>query len=192
MSKLDKFYDIPIDGCDYQANRLGQIRKRPNKRNSFKPKVLKTWDNNAGYQMVALSYNNKIHRVTVHKLIALTFCKKPKSDKYVTVNHIDGNKQNNRADNLEWVTHSENIRKALELGLMDNGTPERRAAISKANSKDVYCYKNGKFYAYYKSTKAAAKDLGYTINSIQTFIQKDKTSDRGYRFSRRPLFINSH
>jgi hypothetical protein len=54
--------------------------------------------------------------VAVHRLIALVFC--PKQDGKNVVNHKDGNKINNVASNLEWVTQQENIQHAIDTGLV--------------------------------------------------------------------------
>lgn len=55
--------------------------------------------------------------VYIHRLVAEAFCENPRGCK--EVNHKDGNKQNNNADNLEWCTRSENNRHAFQTGLRD-------------------------------------------------------------------------
>lgn len=57
----------------------------------------------------------------VHRIVATYFCDNPEHKP--EVNHIDGNKSNNRASNLEWVTRSENERHAYRTGL---AKPTRR------------------------------------------------------------------
>nr|DAP31406.1 MAG TPA: homing endonuclease [Caudoviricetes sp.] len=70
--------------------------------------------NNIGYKRVTL-YSPIKKRFFIHRLVAYHFC-----DGYnegLVVNHKDGNKQNNNADNLEWITHPENDLHAFKLKL---------------------------------------------------------------------------
>lgn len=69
-----------------------------------------------GYSVVNLSKNGKIKMLKVHRLVAYAFVD-GKSDERNQINHIDGNKQNNTAENLEWVTSRENIAHAFATGL---------------------------------------------------------------------------
>jgi hypothetical protein len=68
-----------------------------------------------GYRVVRLYKNQVETKYTTHRLVAKVFIDNP--DKKHYVNHIDGNKTNNRADNLEWVTASENGLHAYAIGL---------------------------------------------------------------------------
>lgn len=82
----------------------------------------KTYLNQCGYKFI--SYNN--HIVYVHRLVAAAFIENPGNRP--AVNHIDGNKENNDASNLEWVTFQENTIHAYNTGLiqpMKNGSPCR-------------------------------------------------------------------
>lgn len=68
------------------------------------------------YLYVQLSHKGKGTHKAVHRLVAECFVDNPESKPIV--NHIDGNKHNNAADNLEWCTQSENLKHAVSLGLI--------------------------------------------------------------------------
>ena len=67
---------------------------------------------NSGYRRVTIACETGPRKLLVHRLVAFAFRGGPSSPLLV-VNHIDGNRTNNAAHNLEYVTHSENIRHAL-------------------------------------------------------------------------------
>ena len=68
----------------------------------------------SGYTRVNLSRDNKATTLYVHRLVAAAFC--PGYSPELDVNHKDGDNTNNRADNLEWITHSDNMKHAWRLG----------------------------------------------------------------------------
>lgn len=68
-----------------------------------------------GYIYVQLWNNSNYKNIRLHRLVAENFIPNPENK--CQINHIDGNKQNNRIDNLEWCTASENIIHAYKTGL---------------------------------------------------------------------------
>ena len=107
----------------YQVSNLGHLRclerivhsKRWDRRESAKllnPPVLKN-----GYKLASLCRNGKSKRVLLHRLVAKAFL--PNPNNLLQINHIDGNKQNNNVNNLEWVTAQENIIHAYNNNLMN-------------------------------------------------------------------------
>lgn len=110
----------------YEVSNLGRVRSLP--RYTTKGKVLKEYVNpHNGYCYVSLSKHNDRKPKRIHCLVMSAFCpviKKPGYDKNFTIDHKDGNKTNNRLDNLEWCTQSENQIRAYELGI--NGKSTRK------------------------------------------------------------------
>lgn len=74
-----------------------------------------------GYMQVQLSKNEMRFKKYVHRLVALAFLGDPCAP--LEVNHIDGDKQNNNAKNLEWVSHKENVEHAVEKRLTRKAAP---------------------------------------------------------------------
>jgi DNA-binding CsgD family transcriptional regulator len=94
--------------------------------------------NRNGYQNVKLCFNLKSKMFYLHKLVAETFLGE-RLDGF-EVNHKDGNKVNNVVDNLEYVTHKENVLHSTELGLrLYNG----RRPLTNKERQDVLEYKQG-------------------------------------------------
>lgn len=92
--------DIPGYEGKYWASNLGRIKN--------KDKVMKQNKHFEGYFIITLYKEGKRHTHKVHRLVALSFienpCKKP------DINHINGKRNDNRVENLEWVTNLENQR----------------------------------------------------------------------------------
>lgn len=92
--------------------------------NKYNNTKVKTRISKDGYVYVGLYYNKKSHIKTVHRLVAKAFIPKDNNNN-LEVNHIDGNKLNNNINNLEWITHKENIKHAWENKLFE---PVREAS----------------------------------------------------------------
>lgn len=81
----------------------------------IKERELAVHKNTSGYDRVGMVIDGERRDYFVHRVIAELFCDKP--DGCNIVDHIDGNKQNNTAENLEWVTSGENNKRAYAKGL---------------------------------------------------------------------------
>lgn len=76
-------------------------------------------NNLTGYKFVQLYKNKKMFNRVIHRLVAEAFIDNP--NKYLVVNHKDGNKHNNTIENLEWCTNAYNHKHATETGLKVKG-----------------------------------------------------------------------
>lgn len=128
----EEWKDIEGFRYHYQVNRLGDVRKIFN----GKTTLLKGGCFSNGYEFVALTktpWHSENH--SRHRLVAEAFI--PNPENLPCVNHIDGNKQNNCVENLEWVTQSENLKHALKIGLVKNQCKICRKVIVKRDEKIV-------------------------------------------------------
>lgn len=99
----------------YSVSNLGRVkRERPGK-GTYAGRMLGQNADTYGYPSVSLTRNSVLYRVNVHLLVSRAFIG-PKPDGY-EVNHMDGNKWNTRASNLEYRTHQENMDHASAIGL---------------------------------------------------------------------------
>lgn len=114
-----------------------------------------------GYYIVSLTSEGITKPKRVHRLVALTFLLDSHSETHDTVNHKDGNKQNNNVSNLEWCTVSENNLHARDTGLNTSFT--RRV---------LQLDDNGKILNVYESETIAAEKIGIGKNSISSVCRK--------------------
>lgn len=77
--------------------------------------LLKKNVHGTGYLRTIIFKNQKPKNFLIHRLVAQAFI--PNLDNKPCINHIDGNKQNNCIENLEWCTHSENSKHNYKIGL---------------------------------------------------------------------------
>lgn len=82
-----------------------------------------------GYKEIVLTdEDGKPHYRLLHRLVAEAFCEQREGAN--EVNHINGDKLDNRAENLEWVTHGENLEHAFDTGLMPNNAVPRKVVAT--------------------------------------------------------------
>lgn len=114
MSVRENWRPVP-SAPRYYASSLGRVM-------NSKKKILTPFMDSSGYPIV--SFWKVCGRVRVHNIIAETFLgKKPFGSQ---VNHKNGNKCDNRPENLEYISQADNLRHAFRTGLMKNSGRRRK------------------------------------------------------------------
>lgn len=114
--------------CNYAVSRDGRVARITPARGARVGRILRSHKNIGGYPTVVLYCNNLDRPTMVHILVAEEYLG-PRPDGY-QINHIDGDKSNNCADNLEYVTRSENQKHAYANGLNHTKKAPRRLSDS--------------------------------------------------------------
>lgn len=103
----------PINGFPYSISNLGRVKKHFS---TGRTKLKTASINGAGYYLVALYRNAERSNFNIHRLIAESFVPNPENKP--CVNHKNGVKTDNRIDNLEWCSFSDNTQHGMRTGLM--------------------------------------------------------------------------
>jgi hypothetical protein len=137
----------------YEVSNYGDVRRvaRYGRRWVHPCKPKRTRD---GYLETTLVKNSKAKSIRTHRLVAMVFCENPHGKP--EVNHIDGNKHNNCADNLEWVTSSENQKHAYRTGL------QRVCGGAISNRKKIRCLELGIDADSLTDMQRTLRDMGLT------------------------------
>jgi hypothetical protein len=153
----------------YEVSDLGRVRSL--KRATTSGKVLKGVPDKDGYIYVSLSKNNIKRRYSVHRLVAAAFIQNDNPQKTV-INHRNEDKQDNRAENLEWCT--------VKYNTNYRNMPKRRAEWSRKPIKAI----KGNEILHFGSVIDAANFLNAShgnISSCLTHRYGNKTV-KGYTF----------
>lgn len=171
---MEEWKDIPEYEGIYQASTSGKIRTALNKTTYTNLHGLRRWkqrtlkhrgDNyQTGYR-VSLWKDGKCKDWLVARLIAMTFIRMPVDKE--TVNHIDGNRFNNRIENLEWLSLADNIKAGFETGLY----PQKEICLVNRKTHSA---------SFFRSESQASKFLGRNNGYISDFLGKGKRETGDY------------
>ncbi len=164
LNNLEIWKDIHGYEGLYQVSNLGRVRSydrivkcKGNSERIVKGKILspsrhgKVCKDGSFYLHVGLTDCNKTTKyITIHRLVALEFCPNFSSELYTEVNHIDKDKHNNRADNLEWCNRAENNHHSFITETLNNS--KKKAVLQLTIS--------GEIIKEFSGVREAARELG--------------------------------
>lgn len=181
-------YWKPVQDCrfmnSYEVSSLGRVRSldryvpKSTKARKISGKVLATRVRKDGYLTVNLNVNGKGYQYAVHRLIASVFVENASSNPLV--NHKNGIKTDNRAENLEWVTHQQNTDHAIAIGLIDiargANNEQFKGLVLATNKKTLNTIKF--------QGKKSLIEFGFDHSAVYGCISGRIKSHKGYTFSR--------
>lgn len=156
----------------YEVSDEGIVRRKENK-NVLKGCIT------SGYRSVKLTFeNSKQQRFYIHRLVAIHFIENDDPKHKTLVNHKDGNKLNNRVENLEWVSPRENnIHYYQEI---QKEKHERKKNCSKAIP--VTQLLNDEVIACFPSMKKASEATGISVVQIARCVHGEITHTGPYQW----------
>ena len=168
---MEEWRDIPGYEGIYQASNIGRIRSVPGKITSNKRFGRRIWKTRVLKPKFQKRKNGRVDaRVHLYKdganrtwlvarLVGLTWC--PGFSKDMTINHINGNPSDNRVENLEWVSRTENIQKGFTTGLY-------------AKTQKAVCLITENTSLCFNSMAEASRYLGWNSGYINNCLRKNR------------------
>lgn len=187
MIMKEEWVDIKGFEGKYQISNTGKVKSlhyhRGNAEKILKPRCAVKNNGAQQYYYVMLSKDNRVKCCKIHRLVAEYFVPNVNNKPYV--NHKDGNKHNNNADNLEWVTplennlHSYNVLKKHPMrGYKYDKNKQSKKVCQYHVSKDDYEY----HIATYANADIAAKINGCNANTIRQCCRGIYNQAAGYKW----------
>ena len=172
----------PIHPEQYSVSDDGRVR------NDKTGRVLKPNTDKDGYLYYVLCYKRDRRTVKAHRLVAEAWV--PNPDNKPAVDHINGKRKDNRADNLRWVTNKENTNNPNTLPNLRRAIERRdQYAVGAARNfgrEKTAVYKDGELLGVFSSQHDAATFTGVSEGKVSMCINGKKSSCKGFTFERLP------
>lgn len=168
------------DMSDYEVSREGVVRRLSYVRKGvrYPEMIMKQNEDSDGYLRVGVRTDaGKYTNYGVHQLVARAFLPNPENKP--TVNHIDGNKQNNCVDNLEWATYLEQSEHAIRTGLWVGEKVGKHLHDDPPSAKPVRCVE---LDLVFPSKSEAERQLNLSDTAVFHSIKFHRPTKEGYTF----------
>lgn len=170
----------------YQVSSFGRVRSKDRfiscKDGRFinlKSRIMAQEHHKTDCMRVSICVDGQKYSKSIHRLVATAFIPNPENKP--EVNHIDGNRLNNNVDNLEWATRIENMKHAVDTGLINNQFGEK-ASHSKYVT-EVYTLDGVLIAETYGHVEL--RDLGFDYRNVYACFTGKQKTHRGHIFKRR-------
>lgn len=180
---LDDFYDLILaeakNKCVDSYFRYIEKKREPSNtgevRNRITKNILTPQKDNKGYLRVRMSLHDQKVSAKIHRLVAIAFIPNPENKPQV--NHINCNKEDNRAENLEWVTNGEN-----QIHAYKNGLNYVTGRAGRKKIPVIQLDKNGVKIDRYESIGKASRITGIQRQNIEKVIKGQRKTAGGYQW----------
>ena len=178
----------------YEVSNLGRIKSlnkiiidSKGREHKFKEKIMNLQYDRYGYLYVSLNKSGK-KKFKVHRLVAEAFIPNPDNKGYV--DHINTVKDDNRVENLRWVTSKENMNNELTKDKFKGVNNHMYGKKSLYSKKIIQLTLNGDFIKEWNSIKETKK-YGYIPNNISDCCNKKRKTHKGYIWMFYEDYINN-
>ena len=173
-----EIWKIITEYPEYEISNKGRIKYPIRKgKKPYKMRITEGGGTADGYKDFNLKNENENEKISIHRLVARTFVPNPHN--YNIVNHKDGNKINNKSENLEWCTRSENTKHAYENDLI--------SGKRKIYQLDI----NNKIIKEWDTIKDAYETLELSRTAINSVLSGRNKTSGGYYWCYKEEYDNS-